>query len=99
MPNAFALQLGDRVKLAHPITAIVEEEHTIAVAHGGDRYPVPKMYPRLDELVRFALLIGGLNGEYRMLHRRSDAVDHGVIRQLGSVPPPVPVHTVVAPGK
>src|SRR5687768_906615 len=49
----------------------------------------------MDELVGFPALICRLDREHRVLDRGAPAVDHGLVRQLGTVPAPVPVHAEV----
>jgi hypothetical protein len=85
--------------LAHPVAAVIEEQHSVAVLHHGHGPSIPVVHQRPDELVGLAPLVRRLDGQHRMLHRGAGPMRHRVVRQLGAVPAAVPIHAIVPPGE
>src|SRR5207244_5193955 len=86
---------GDRPRprgLAHAVGPVVGTEHPVPRPDTGRA----RDNPRLHELVGLTGFVGAADARDRVGDGLAHAVHHGVVRDLGALPPLVTVHGVIA---
>ncbi len=86
-------------ELPHPVAAIVDAEHPVAVPDGRRRRAVNLEHEWLDEFVGLAAGVRPLHRLHGVGFAAARAADQRFIRQSGPVPAPVAVHRKVAAGQ